>query len=57
MGCVKNAAFPYYEELLQEFEEKHDRHPNSEEQGKIWEQAIDRLQDGAIAAAEAHNGM
>ena len=53
MGGAKEAMFPYYEELCAEFEEKHGREPTSDEDGKLWDKARDRMMDSAMAQADS----
>lgn len=50
---MEEAIFPYYEELLGEFEEEHGREATDDEQGKLWEDATEMCISSACEAGDA----
>lgn len=47
MGSTKRMLEPYYEVLMERFEEEHGRGPNPKEAGKMWTDAIELMADRA----------
>jgi len=53
MGAMKNLLIGRYELLEQEFVDKHDRQPTSEESTALWKQAEEELVDALDERAKA----
>jgi len=52
MGMLKNAVFPFYEDLLNKFEDEHGRTPTEEENSKLWDQAGEEWESAMEARVE-----
>jgi methionine salvage enolase-phosphatase E1 len=53
MGAVKEALFPYFEQLEAEFMEREGRDPSHEEAAKLWEEAGKKWNEAMEGKAEA----